>query len=188
MRRLLKARELGLPEGDTSTLEADEVNERRRRPTGAPRKATHLLLADMLRIRRFEEKCAELYSAGKIRGFLHLYIGEEAVAVGAMQALGPRTPWWPRTASTAMRWRAAFLLNAIMAEMYGKHEGCSRGRGGSMHLFDAHRASTAATRSSAAACRSPSGWRWPTRCSSGHASRRASSARAPSPRASSTSR
>lgn len=46
------------------------------------------LLHEMLRIRRFEEKCAELYSAGKIRGFLHLYIGEEAVAVGAMQALG----------------------------------------------------------------------------------------------------
>src|SRR3970040_947715 len=49
----------------------------------------HELLRQMLRIRRFEEKCAELYSAGKIRGFLHLYIGEEAVAVGAMQALRP---------------------------------------------------------------------------------------------------
>ncbi|MGZ4202722.1 MAG: thiamine pyrophosphate-dependent enzyme, partial [Thermoleophilaceae bacterium] len=47
------------------------------------------LLRQMLRIRRFEEKCVELYSATKIRGFMHLYIGEEAVAVGAMQALGP---------------------------------------------------------------------------------------------------
>ncbi len=67
------------------------------------------LLREMLRIRRFEEKCAELYSASKIRGFLHLYIGEEAVAVGVMQALQPRTmPWSPPTASTATRWCAAF--------------------------------------------------------------------------------
>jgi TPP-dependent pyruvate/acetoin dehydrogenase alpha subunit len=64
------------------------------------------LLREMLRIRRFEEKCAELYSAGKIRGFLHLYIGEEAVAVGVMQARCRRRSSLPRIASTGMRWLA----------------------------------------------------------------------------------
>lgn len=84
--------------------------------TGLPETGQTLsldLLTDMLRIRRMEEKCAELYGAGKIRGFLHLYIGEEACAAGA--------------------------LRAIMAEMYGKAAGCCRGHGGSMHLFDAAR-------------------------------------------------
>ena len=97
------------------------------------------LLADMLRIRRMEEKCAELYSAGKIRGFLHLYIGEEAVASGCMRALGPDD----NVVATYREHGHALLrgvpMGAIMAEMYGKLEGCSRGRGGSMHLFDAPR-------------------------------------------------
>ena len=95
------------------------------------------LLREMLLIRRFEEKCAELYGATKIRGFLHLYIGEEAVAVGAIQALELRMPSSRLIGSTAMRWRAVSRPEAIMAEMYGKVQGCSRGRGGSMHLFDA---------------------------------------------------
>ena len=58
-------------------------------PVPFPRGLSIRLLTDMLRIRRLEEKCAELYAAGKIRGFLHLYIGEEAVAAGAMPALAP---------------------------------------------------------------------------------------------------
>lgn len=95
------------------------------------------LLWQMLRIRRFEEKCAELYSGGKIRGFLHLYIGEEACATGAMHALLPQD----NVVATYREHGHALLrgisMNAIMAEMYGKQEGCSRGRGGSMHLFDA---------------------------------------------------
>jgi pyruvate dehydrogenase E1 component alpha subunit len=95
------------------------------------------LLQDMIRIRRFEEKCAELYSASKIRGFLHLYIGEEAVAAGAMRALTPDD-----TIVATYREHGHALLRgisaeSIMAEMFGKQEGCSRGRGGSMHLFDA---------------------------------------------------
>ncbi len=74
----------------------------------------------------------------KIRGFLHLYIGEEAVAVGVHAGARRRkTRSSPPIASTARRWRAAFRPTSIMAEMYGKHEGCCRGRGGSMHLFDA---------------------------------------------------
>jgi pyruvate dehydrogenase E1 component alpha subunit len=95
------------------------------------------LLCEMLRIRRFEEKCAELYSATKIRGFLHLYIGEEAVAVGAMQALEPQDAIVATYREHGHALARGVSAAAIMAEMYGKVEGCSRGRGGSMHLFDA---------------------------------------------------
>jgi len=109
-------------------------------PAGAVPLAPELsraLLADMLRVRRLEEKCAELYGAGKIRGFLHLYVGEEAVAAGALRALAPQD-----NVVAAYREHGHALLRGvpmerIMAEMYGRREGCSRGRGGSMHLFDA---------------------------------------------------
>ena len=98
-----------------------------------------VLLREMLRIRRFEEKCVELYSLGKIRGFLHLYIGEEAVAVGAMQVLREED----RIVSTYREHGHALArgmpMGPLMAEMYGKANGCSRGRGGSMHLFDISR-------------------------------------------------
>ena len=95
------------------------------------------LLRDMLRIRRFEEKCAELYSAGKIRGFLHLYIGEEAVAVGAMPAFGPGDAILATYREHGHALTRGIPAGPVMAEMYGKYEGCSRGRGGSMHIFDA---------------------------------------------------
>ena len=98
--------------------------------------ATHLL-KEMLRIRRFEEKCAELYSAGKIRGFLHLYIGEEAVAVGVMQALTPDDAIVATYREHGHALARGIPSTVLMAEMYGKQEGCSRGRGGSMHIFDA---------------------------------------------------
>jgi pyruvate dehydrogenase E1 component alpha subunit len=95
------------------------------------------LLHDMLRIRRLEERAAELYGEGKIRGFLHLYIGEEAVAVGALHALAADDA----VVATYREHGHALLqgvpMNAIMAEMYGRQAGCSHGRGGSMHLFDA---------------------------------------------------
>jgi pyruvate dehydrogenase E1 component alpha subunit len=106
-------------------------------PVPYEREFAHKLLADMLRIRRLEEKSAELYGAGKIRGFLHLYIGEEAVAAGAMRALAPQD----NVVATYREHGHALLrgvsMGAIMAEMCGKREGCSHGRGGSMHLFDA---------------------------------------------------
>ena len=95
------------------------------------------LLADMLRIRRMEEKAAELYGAGKIRGFLHLYVGEEAVAVGALHALDPGDTVVGTYREHGHALIHGLSMNAIMAEMFGKQEGCSRGRGGSMHLFDA---------------------------------------------------
>jgi len=91
----------------------------------------------MLLIRRFEEKCVELYSAEKIRGFLHLYIGEEAVATGIMHALRPEDNILATYREHGQALARGVSANAIMAEMYGKQEGCSRGRGGSMHLFDA---------------------------------------------------
>ena len=95
------------------------------------------LLHEMLRIRRFEERCAELYSAGTIRGFLHLYIGEEAVAVGAMQALASDDAVVATYREHGHALARGVAADRLMAEMCGKHEGCSRGRGGSMHVFDA---------------------------------------------------
>ncbi|HET7463507.1 MAG TPA: pyruvate dehydrogenase (acetyl-transferring) E1 component subunit alpha [Longimicrobium sp.] len=94
------------------------------------------LLREMVRIRRFEERCAELYSAEKIRGFLHLYIGEEAVGVGVMQALGPDDAIVATYREHGLALARGIPAAAIMAEMFGRVEGCSRGRGGSMHLFD----------------------------------------------------
>jgi pyruvate dehydrogenase E1 component alpha subunit len=94
------------------------------------------LLQEMLRIRIFEERCAQLYQAEKIRGFLHLYIGEEAVAVGVMSALGPDDAVVATYREHGHALARGMNPGSIMAEMYGKVEGCSRGRGGSMHLFD----------------------------------------------------
>jgi pyruvate dehydrogenase E1 component alpha subunit len=95
------------------------------------------LLRQMLRVRRFEEKCVELYSAAKIHGFMHLYIGEEAVAVGVIEALAPEDAIVATYREHGHALVRGVSAGAIMAEMYGKLEGCSRGRGGSMHLFDA---------------------------------------------------
>jgi len=95
------------------------------------------LLTGMLRVRRFEEKCAELYQQEKIRGFLHLYIGEEAIAVGAMRALTPADAIVATYREHGHALARGVSMDAVMAEMYGKAEGCSHGRGGSMHLFDA---------------------------------------------------
>src|SRR5512134_425840 len=93
----------------------------------------------MLLIRHFEEKSAELYSAGKIRGFLHLYIGEEAVATGVMQVLTLDDAVVATYREHGQALARGVPAGAIMAEMFGRANGCSRGRGGSMHLFDASR-------------------------------------------------
>ena len=99
----------------------------------------HGLLTQMLRIRRFEEKCAELYTQQKIRGFLHLYIGEEAVAVGVMRALNDDDPVFATYREHGHALAKGVDMQAIMAEMYGKVTGSSRGRGGSMHIFDVNK-------------------------------------------------
>jgi pyruvate dehydrogenase E1 component alpha subunit len=98
-----------------------------------------LLLRQMVLIRRFEEKSAELYTRGKIRGFLHLYIGEEAVAVGAMQALTADDAIVATYREHGQALARGTPAGALMAEMYGKANGCCRGRGGSMHFFDVSR-------------------------------------------------
>jgi pyruvate dehydrogenase E1 component alpha subunit len=97
------------------------------------------LLYGMLRIRRFEERCVELYSASVIRGFVHLYIGEEAVAVGVHQALTDDDAVVATYREHGHALARGIPADAVMAEMYGKATGCSRGRGGSMHIFDASR-------------------------------------------------
>ena len=111
----------------------------------APDRRAHLdgeapgLLRQMMRIRRFEEKCAELYSATKIRGFLHLCIGEEAVAVGVISSLLPGDAVISTYREHGHALARGVPMESIMAEMFGRATGCSRGRGGSMHLFDASR-------------------------------------------------
>ena len=94
------------------------------------------LFKEMLRIRRFEAKCVELYQAQKIRGFLHLYDGEEAVAVGICQVLGPQDAVVATYREHGQAIARGIAMGPIMAEMFGKREGTSRGRGGSMHIFD----------------------------------------------------
>jgi pyruvate dehydrogenase E1 component alpha subunit len=91
----------------------------------------------MTLIRRFEEKSAEMYTKEKIRGFLHLYIGEEAVATGVINALKQEDNILCTYREHGQAIARGIDPGAIMAEMYGKIEGCSKGRGGSMHLFDA---------------------------------------------------
>jgi pyruvate dehydrogenase E1 component alpha subunit len=105
--------------------------------TGLTRKRAHERLLAMLRIRRFEEKCVELYSAGRIRGFLHLYIGEEAIAAGVMPALGANDAIVATYREHGHALARGMSMETLLAEMYGKREGCCRGRGGSMHIFDA---------------------------------------------------
>ncbi len=96
------------------------------------------MLEQMLLIRHFEEKSAQMYGLQKIRGFLHLYIGQEAVAVGSIATLDLKNDY----VLTAYRDHGHALAcgmsaDAAMAELYGKIDGCSRGKGGSMHFFDA---------------------------------------------------
>jgi pyruvate dehydrogenase E1 component alpha subunit len=94
------------------------------------------LLRQMIRVRRFEEKCVELYSATKIRGFLHLCIGEEAVAVGVISSLAPGDAVVSTYREHGHALARGVPMEAVMGEMFGRATGCSHGRGGSMHLFD----------------------------------------------------
>lgn len=97
------------------------------------------LFRQMLRIRRFEERSAELYQMGKIHGFLHLYIGEEAVAAGSIPAFTNEDAIVATYREHGHALVRGTSMNQLMAELYGKAAGCARGRGGSMHFFDSAR-------------------------------------------------
>ena len=104
---------------------------------GVTKERARSFLHQMVRIRRFEEKCAELYSAQKIRGFMHLYIGEEAVAAGIMPALTDDDAVVATYRDHGHALARGLSMNEVMAEMFGKATGSSGGRGGSMHIFSA---------------------------------------------------
>src|SRR5437016_8168690 len=111
------------PKPQSTTLEED-------------RETLLTMFRQMLLIRRFEEKCAESYSLGKIGGFCHLYIGQEAVGVGAISALRPDDYVLTSYREHGQAIAKGISPEAVMAELYGKAGGCSHGKGGSMHLFD----------------------------------------------------
>ncbi len=109
-------------------------------PSSAPPPELLLkMLRQMLLVRRFEEKAAEAYALGKIGGFCHLYIGQEAVAVGALAALRDDDYVICSYREHGQALLKGISPNAVMAELFGKATGCSKGKGGSMHLFDASR-------------------------------------------------
>jgi TPP-dependent pyruvate/acetoin dehydrogenase alpha subunit len=94
---------------------------------------------EMLLIRRFEEKVEERFRAGELPGFLHVAIGQEAVAVGVCRALEERDVMASTHRAHGHTLARGTPPNALMAELYGKVEGCSHGYGGSMHLYDVER-------------------------------------------------
>ncbi len=104
---------------------------------GLDREQLHGLLYQMLLGRRFEEKCAEGYALGKIGGFCHLYIGQEAVATGALSVLRPDDYVIDAYRDHVQALLKGIPAREIMAELYGRIGGCSKGKGGSMHLFSA---------------------------------------------------
>jgi len=103
------------------------------------RETCEAVLAKMLLIRRFEERAGEMYAKAKIGGFLHLCIGEEATIIGATQALRETDYVLSTYREHGQALARGTSPEAVMAELFGKAEGCSGGRGGSMHLFDSER-------------------------------------------------
>jgi len=123
--------------GATGVLEAPADSENpAHREIEEDRETLVKLFHQMLLIRRFEEKCAESYSLGKIGGFCHLYIGQEAVGVGAISALRDDDYVITSYREHGQAIAKGISPEAVMAELYGKAGGCSKGKGGSMHLFD----------------------------------------------------
>jgi pyruvate dehydrogenase E1 component alpha subunit len=117
---------------EAEKLKADQ----KRRLEKTDRETLVSLFRQMLLVRRFEEKCAEAYSLGKIGGFCHLYIGQEAVGIGALSALRPDDYVLTSYCEHAQAIAKGISPDAVMAELYGKATGCSGGKGGSMHMFD----------------------------------------------------
>jgi pyruvate dehydrogenase E1 component alpha subunit len=107
------------------------------RTQGLPREKLRQMMYDMLLGRRFEEKAAEAYALGKIGGFCHLYIGQEAVAIGAIHALEKDDYVMTAYREHVHALQMGISADAVMAELYGRIDGCSKGKGGSMHMFSA---------------------------------------------------
>jgi pyruvate dehydrogenase E1 component alpha subunit len=103
-------------------------------PKISPEQATKWL-ESMLLMRRFEEKCAQLYGQQKIKGFCHLYIGQEAVVAGTYSAITPQDSVVTAYRDHGHALACGLTPGSVMAELYGKATGCSKGKGGSMHLF-----------------------------------------------------
>src|SRR5215813_3878688 len=126
-------------EADRKTLTRDRdtaKEQQRNRLSGLDNETVIGLYRQMLLIRRFEEKAAEAYSAGKIGGFCHLYIGQEAVAVGAISAIRKDDYVLASYREHGHALAKGMSAESIMAELFGKATGCSKGKGGSMHMFD----------------------------------------------------
>ena len=120
---------------------------------GASQERLRGFYREMLLIRRFEEKVEERFRAGELSGFLHVAIGQEAVAVGVCQAMADGDVFASTHRAHAHALARGMHPNALMAELYGKLEGCSRGYGGSMHLYDVDIGFLGANAWWAAACR-----------------------------------
>src|SRR5215813_5920981 len=119
-----------------STPEARESNAPHTRPSGQLDRLAGLY-RQMFLIRRVEEECARGYAEGKIGGFLHLYIGQEAVGVGSLAALRPDDYVVTTYRDHGIALAKGMSPKSLLAELWGKKTGCSQGLGGSMHLFDA---------------------------------------------------
>ncbi|MBA3672888.1 MAG: pyruvate dehydrogenase (acetyl-transferring) E1 component subunit alpha, partial [Gemmatimonadaceae bacterium] len=107
--------------------------------TSKPDAELHLeLLHSMLLQRRFEERCAEAYALGKVGGFCHLYIGQEAVSTGTLSMLRPDDYVITTYRDHGQALARGLTPRAVMAELFGRQDGCAKGKGGSMHMFDAN--------------------------------------------------
>ncbi len=128
-------------ESDIVELAKQEFQRRRKSQLDSIKKTDKKLLREMLYQmvlgRRFEEKCAEVYRMGKIGGFCHLYIGQEAIAIGSMMALKPSDMVLTSYRDHVQAMVKGITPEAVMAELYGKEGGCVKGKGGSMHMFSA---------------------------------------------------
>jgi pyruvate dehydrogenase E1 component alpha subunit len=125
--------------GDSSTLHQDSSAVKaaqKNRIADLDKDTLVNIYHQMLLVRRFEEKSAEAYSAGKIGGFCHLYIGQEAVAIGAISAIRKDDYVLTSYREHAHAIAKGMTPESVMAELFGKATGCSKGKGGSMHMFD----------------------------------------------------
>ncbi|HKO96234.1 MAG TPA: pyruvate dehydrogenase (acetyl-transferring) E1 component subunit alpha [Pyrinomonadaceae bacterium] len=120
------------PKQEESAIKAEQ----KRRIAALDKETLVKIYHQMLLVRRFEEKCAEVYSAGKIGGFCHLYIGQEAVGIGSISAIRKDDYVITSYREHAHAIAKGMTPESVMAELFGKATGCSKGKGGSMHMFD----------------------------------------------------